>query len=155
MYRYLNIFMNVFIVLLIIVVIVFSVTSIISSKDKNEENSGMNSYIEKVNNFDGQCVTDFYYVDISHFIVKKYINALKNNKSLLNDYLLNDINNNSINANIGDSVYIKEVKQNTDGTELLITYSTKKDKSDENKMFCKLNKDENTFLICYDSLLNY
>lgn len=156
MQRYLNIFMNVMIILLIIICIYFALDKFVLSKSEIKENY---NYENDVNNFNGSYVTDYYDVNIAHNIVEKYIIALKDKDiNIINAYLIDDIKIdeekiNSIN-NIESYVNIEEVRENGNKTEILITYSIKENREDKNTMLCKLDREKQTFLICYDSLLD-
>ncbi len=156
MQRYLNIFMNVMIVLLVIICIYFTIDKFILSKSEVKENY---NYENDVKNFNGSYVTDYYDVNIAHNIVEKYIIALKDKDiNIINNYLIDDIkiNEEKLNSinNIESYVNIEEVKENENKAEILITYSIKENREDKNTMLCKLDREGQTFLICYDSLLN-
>ncbi len=156
MQRYLNIFMNVMIVLLVIICIYFTIDKFILSKGEIKENY---NYENDLKNFNGSYVTDYYDVNIAHNIVEKYIIALKDKDiNIINNYLIDDIkiNEEKLNSinNIESYVNIEEVKENENKAEILITYSIKENREDKNTMLCKLDREGQTFLICYDSLLN-
>lgn len=156
MQKFLDIFMNVVIVLMIIFCIYLGLNKFVFNKSEDKDYS----YNDIVNNFDGVYVTNYYEVNYSHFIVQKYILALKNNDiENLNNYLsdnikIKDKSISNIAGIVGDAIYINEVKQNSNKTEFLITYSTMENKEDTNTMLCKIDIEKQTFLICYDSLLN-
>lgn len=156
MQKYLDIFLNVMIVLLVIICIYFALDKFVLNKEEVKEKY---NYEYDVQNFNGSYVTDYYDVNLAHNIVEKYIIALKDkNIDIVNSYLIDDIKigNEKINDinNIESYLNIEEVKENENKTEFLITYSTKEKRDDRNIMLCKLDKNEQTFLICYDSLLN-
>lgn len=156
MQRYLNIFMNVMIILLVIISVYFSIDKFVLSKSQVREKY---NYEDDVKNFNGSYVKEYYDVNLAHNIVEKYIIALKDKDiNIINSYLIEDIKIdeeklNSIN-NIESYVNIEEVRENGNKTEILITYSTKENRDDRNTMLCKLDREKQTFLICYDSLLN-
>lgn len=153
MQKFLDIFMNIVIILMVIFIIYLCVDKFILS---NEENTDIKS---EVNNFEGEYVTLYDDINLAHFIVDKYLTALKEkNVDTLNSYLDNDLRIKNISTSITsenvDNLYIQELRKNDETNEFLITYCIDKDKMSSNTMLCKLNKDDYTFLIYYDSILN-
>lgn len=152
MQKFLNIFMNIVIILMVIFIIYLCVDKFVLS---NKDNVDIKS---EISNFEGEYVTDYFDINFSHFIVQKYLTAFsEQDLDTLNSYLdgglkVNNISKKITNDNISN-IYIKEVRKNNDTNELLISYSVNKEKDDVNTMLCKLNQEDYTFLIYYDSIL--
>lgn len=157
MQKFLDIFLNVMIILMIIICVYFALDKFVLNKSEVKEKENFES---EVQNFNGSYVTDYYEVNLSHYIVEKYVIALKNNDiSSANNYLVEDIKVteeklSSISSSVESDINILEVKENSNKTEILITYSTKANREDRNTMLCKIDRENQTFLICYDSILN-
>ena len=153
MQKFLDIFMNIVIILMVIFIIYLGVDKFVLS---NKENTDIKS---EISSFKGEYVTEYYDINFSHYIVQKYLTALsEENIDTLNSYLdnnlkLKDISSDITSKNI-DNLYIQEVRKNDETNEFLITYYIDKEKVNSNTMLCKLNKDDYTFLIYYDSILN-
>lgn len=153
MQKFLDIFMNIVIILMVIFIIYLGVDKFVLS---NKENTDIKS---EISSFKGEYVTEYYDINFSHYIVQKYLTALsEENIDILNSYLdnnlkLKDISGDITSKNI-DNLYIQEVRKNDETNEFLITYYIDKEKVNSNTMLCKLNKDDYTFFIYYDSILN-
>lgn len=152
-------FLNIFTTILLILLIIFDVYLIINNVILKKANIKSNvNFSDEVKNFDGEYVEEYGYINTAQKIVNSYIEGIKIDNSILDTLLITSIRKDtnvysSIANQMGEDIYIHEVKINNDKTEILIKYSTNEDENDINTMLCKLDITDATFIICYDSHL--
>lgn len=153
--KFLDIFTTILLILLIVFDVYLLIDNVILKKVDVESNV---HYSDEAKNFDGEYVKEYGYINTAQKIVNSYIDAIKQDNSQLDILLIDSIKKDtnvysSIANEMGENIYIQEVKINNSKTEMLIKYSTNEDENDINIMLCKLDITKATFIICYDSNL--